>query len=61
MLGAPEHQEMNRPVEVIWRVLCTITISLMVHARFSEAYIDIELMSTTDNIFMVLPIKYMLK
>ena len=61
MLAAPEHQEMNGSVEVIWRMFRTIALSLMIHARFSEAYIDIELMSTTDNIFTVLPIKDMIK
>ena len=28
-LVAPEHQEMNRQVEVTWRTLCTIAHSLM--------------------------------
>ena len=33
---------------------------LMVHARVSEAYINFTLMYTTDNIFMVLPLKDMI-
>ena len=32
-LEAPEHQEMNRQVEVTWRTLSTVAHSLMVHAR----------------------------
>ena len=56
-LAAPEHQEMNRQVEVTWRTLCTISHYLMVHARFLEAYINFALMYTTDHIFPVLPIK----
>ena len=60
MLAAPEHQEMNGQVEVTWRTLCTITHSLMVHARFLEAYIHFALMYTTDNSFPVLPIKDMI-
>ena len=56
-LAAPEHQEMNVQVEVTWRTLRTISHSLMVHARASEAYINFALMYTTDHIFQVLPIK----
>ena len=56
-LAAPEHQEMNRQVEVTRRTLHTIVHSLMVHARVSEAYIHFELMYTTDHIFQVLLIK----
>ena len=56
-LEAPEHQEMNRQVEVTWRTLCTISHYLMVHARFPEAYVNFTLMHTTDQIFLVLPIK----
>ena len=56
-LAAPEHQEMNGQVEVTWRTLCTISHSLMVHARVSEVYIHFALMYTTDHIFTVLPIK----
>ena len=36
-LAAPEHQEMNRQVEVTWRTLRTIALSLMVHARVFES------------------------
>ena len=56
-LAAPDHQEMNGQVEVTWITLGTIAHSLMVHARFSEAYIHFSLMYTTDHIFTVLPIK----
>ena len=59
-LAAPEHQEMNRQVEVTWRTLRTISHSLMVHARVSEAYIHFALMYTPDHIFPVRPIKYMI-
>ena len=43
-----------------WRTLRTVVQSLMVHARVSEAYIDFELMYTTDHIFPVLPIEYLI-
>ena len=56
-LAAPEHQEMNGQVDVIWRMLGTIVHSLIVHARVSKAYIHFALMNTTDHIFLVLPIK----
>ena len=56
-LAAPEHQEMNRQVEVIWRTLSIIVYSLMVHARVLEAYIHFALRYTTYHIFPVLPIK----
>ena len=56
-LEAPENQEMNGQVKVIWRTLRTILHSIMVHARFLEAYIHFELMHTEDHIFTVLPIK----
>ena len=48
-LVAPEHQEMNRKDEVIWRTLRTIAYSLMVHARLLEAYIHLALMYTTNH------------
>ena len=32
----------------------------MVHARFSEAYINFSLIYTKYNIFLVLPIKYLI-
>ena len=59
-LAAPEHQEINGQVKVTCRTLRTIAHTLMVHARVSEAYIDLALMYTTDHIFPVLPIKYMI-
>ena len=57
MLLVPEHQEMNRQVQVTWRTLRTISHFLMLHARVLEAYIHFELMYTADDIFPVLPIK----
>ena len=59
-LAAPEHQEMNGQVEVTWRTLCTVAHALMVHARVPEVYVHFELMYTTDQIFPVLPIKYLI-
>ena len=56
-LAAPEHQEMNGQVEVIWRKLRTVAHYLMVHARVPEVYVHFTLMYTTDHIFLVLPIK----
>ena len=56
-IAAPEHKEMNRKVEVTRRTLHTIAHSIMVHARFLEAYIHFTFMYTTDQIFPVLPIK----
>ena len=55
--AAPEHQKMNGQVKVTWRTLRTISHSLMLHAIFTEAYINFYLMYTTDHIFLVLPIK----
>ena len=51
---------MNRKVRVIWRTLRTNAHSLLVHAIVLEAYIYFALMSTTDHIFPVLPIKDMI-
>ena len=51
---------MNGQVEVTWRTLRTIAHSLMVHARVSEIYVHFALMYTTDHIFPVLPIKYLI-
>ena len=51
---------MNGQVEMIWRTLSTIAHSLMVYARVLEAYIHLTLMYTTDNMFPVLPIKYLI-
>ena len=56
-IAAPEHQEMNRQVEVTWIALRTVAHSLMVHARVPEVYVHFALMYTTDHIFPVLPIK----
>ena len=56
-LAAPKRQEMNRKVEVAWRTFCTVAHSLMVHARFSEAYIHFAFMYTTYHIFLIIPIK----
>ena len=51
---------MNRQVEVTWRTLRTVSHSLILHARVSEAYIHFALMYTTDHIFTVLPTKDMI-
>ena len=59
-LEAPENQEMNRQVKVTCRTLHTIAHSLMIHARLLEAYINFALVNTTDHIFLVLPIKYLI-
>ena len=56
-LAEPEHQDMNRQVEVTWRTLCTVAHTLMVHARVLEVYVHFTLMYTKDNIFPILPIK----
>ena len=60
MLAAHEHQEMNGKVEVTYRLLRTIAHSFMVHDRALEACIHFALMYTTDQIFPVLPIKYLI-
>ena len=59
-LAAPEHQEMRGKVEVTCNTLRKIAHSFMVHARVSEAYIHFSFMYTTDHIFLVLPIKYLI-
>ena len=51
---------MNVKVKVTWIMLHTISHSLMVHARFLEAYIHFILMYTADHIFPILPIKYLI-
>ena len=56
-LAAPEHQDMNRQVEVTWRTLRTVAHTLMVHARVPEVYFHFTLMYTTDHIFPVAPMK----
>ena len=43
-----------------WRTLRTIAHTLMVHARVPEIYGHFTLMYTTDHIFPVLPIKYLI-
>ena len=60
-LAATEHQEMNGQVEVTWRTLRTVAHTLMVHARVPEVYIHFTFMYTTDHIFLVLPIKDLIK
>ena len=57
MSAAPEQQETNRKVEVNCRTLCTVTHSLMGHARVPEVYVHFTLMYTADHIFPVLSIK----
>ena len=58
-LAAPEHQDMNGQVELTWRTLRTVAHTIMVHARVPEVYVHFALMYTTDHIFLVLPIKYL--
>ena len=43
-----------------WRTLLTVAHSLMVHARVPEVYVHFALIDTTDHIFPVLPIKYLI-
>ena len=38
MLAVPEHQDMDRQVEVTWRTFRTFAHSLMVHAIIPEVY-----------------------
>ena len=52
---------MNVQVEVTWRTLRTVAHSCMLCARVSKSYIHFSLMYTTDHIFPVLPIKYLIK
>ena len=59
-LAAPEHQDMNRQVEVTWRTLRTFAHSLMVHARVLELYVHFASMYTTYHIFSFLPIKHLI-
>ena len=51
---------MNGQVELTWITLRTVSRALMVHARVTEVYVHFTLMYTTDNIFLVLPIKYII-
>ena len=48
---------MKGKVEVTWQTLCTVSNSLMVHARVPEAYVHFALMYTTYHICPVLVIK----
>ena len=50
---------MNRNVEVTWITLRTITHSLMVHAKFLDAYIHFPFMYMKDHIFPILSTKYL--
>ena len=59
-LAALEHKQMNGQVEVTWRTLRAVAHSLMVHAIVPEVYVHFALMYTTDHIFPVLPIKYLI-
>ena len=59
-LAAAELQEINRQVEVTWRMLRIVAHSVMVHARVPEVYVNFTLMYTTYHIFPVLPIKYLI-
>ena len=51
---------MNGQVEVTWRTLRTVVHALMVHARVLEVYVHFALMYTTDHIFLVLVMKYLI-
>ena len=51
---------MNRQVEVTWRMLRTFAHSLMVHARVTEVHAHFTSIYTIDNIFPVIPIKYII-
>ena len=58
-LAATDHQEMNVQTELTSQTVQTIAHSIMVHAHISDQYIHFALMYTTDHIFTVLPIKYL--
>ena len=60
ILAAPEHQDMNGQVEVTWITMRKVAHALMVHARVPEVYVHFALMYTTDHIFPVLSIKYLI-
>ena len=51
---------MNRQGEVTRRTFFTVAHSLMVNARVLEAYVHLAFMYTTDKIFQVIPIKYLI-
>ena len=55
-LAAPEHQEINRQVEVTWRTLRTVAVFLIAHYKVPEVYVHFALMYTIYHIFPVLPI-----
>ena len=57
---ASEHQEINGQVEVTWRTLRTVANSLIAPARVPEVYVHFALMHTIDNIFLFIPIKYLM-
>ena len=59
-LAAPEHQEITGQVEVTRRTFLTVAPSLMLHTRVPEVYVHFTLMYTTEHIFPVLPIKYLI-
>ena len=59
-LEVMEHQEVNGKFKVTCRTMYTITYSLMVQAKVSEAYIHFALMYMVDHILPVLPIKYLI-
>ena len=61
MFAKTEHQEMNRQVEVTWITLRTVAHSIMVHARALEVCVHFACIYTTDHIFLVLPIKDLIK
>ena len=56
-LEALDHQEKNGHVEMTWRMLRTISHSLMVQGKVLEAYYYSLLIYTTDPILPVLTIK----
>ena len=60
MLAALVNQEIIGQVKGTWRTLRTISHSLMVHVRVSEAYIHFMLMYISDHIIQVLPTKYLI-
>ena len=51
---------MNVQVKVTWKTLCKVAHSIIVHAGVLEAYIHFLFIYTTDHIFPVLPIKYLI-
>ena len=51
---------MNGQVEVTWRTMRKVAHCLMVLARVLEVYVHFTIMYTTDHIFPVLPIKYLI-